>query len=137
MQVTRIILFSLLFVKLANADHPKLVKPINSILNGRSAIQAFDQDVLKSNKPVIVKFYLNGCPPCNRMKPVFENLASELAGKVEFIEIEANSFGQLSDKYGIQSAPTFVFFAGGKEVHRSRGVQSINELRSKIVPYIK
>lgn len=129
--------FKLLFLILLaiNLNASEYVKPISEILRGRSATDAFKQEILDSKRPTIVKFFLKGCPPCIRMKSVFENLARELKNKVLCIEVEVSSFENIAHAFNIQSAPTFVGFIDGKEVNRVNGVVSISKLKNLISPY--
>ena len=82
----------------------------------------FAQEVLRSEKPVLVDFWASWCGPCRMLGPVIDQLGSELTDvKVCKIDVDANQ--DLAAKYKVETIPTLVVFEGGKEVKRSVGVQ--------------
>lgn len=81
----------------------------------------FEQEVLKSDKPVIVDFWAAWCGPCKMLSPVVDQLAEELEGvKVGKINIDEQM--ELAEKYNVSSIPCVVAFKNGKEVNRSVGL---------------
>ena len=69
----------------------------------------FEEEVLKSDIPVMVDFYADWCGPCKMMMPVVESLAEEYEGKVKIGKIDSDEAGELAQKYGIMSIPNFLF----------------------------
>ena len=81
----------------------------------------FEQEVLKSDKPVIVEFGAAWCGPCKMLSPVVDQLAEELEGvKVGKINIDEQM--ELAEKYNVSSIPCVVAFKNGEEVNRSVGL---------------
>lgn len=81
----------------------------------------FEQEVLKSDKPVIVDFWAAWCGPCKMLSPVVDQLAEELEGiKVGKINIDEQM--ELAEKYNVSSIPCVVAFKNGEEVNRSVGL---------------
>ena len=81
----------------------------------------FEQEVLKSDKPVIVDFWAAWCGPCKMLSPVVDQLAEELEGvKVGKINIDEQMV--LAEKYNVSSIPCVVAFKNGEEVNRSVGL---------------
>ncbi len=81
----------------------------------------FEQEVLKSDKPVIVDFWAAWCGPCKMLSPVVDQLAEELEGvKVGKINIDEQI--ELAEKYNVSSIPCVVAFKNGEEVNRSVGL---------------
>lgn len=89
--------------------------------------QNFEEEVLKSEKPMLVDFWATWCGPCMRQGPIIEELAAEgyAVGKVDVDEEPA-----LAQRFGIMSIPTIVVFKGGKEVNRLVGLTPKDRLKS-------
>jgi thioredoxin 1 len=75
---------------------------------------AFDADVLKSDKPVLVEFGAKWCGPCKLMAPILEELATEYSGKVKVIKVDVDENRTLSDQYAQGGLPTLILFKGGQ-----------------------
>ena len=83
--------------------------------------QNFDEQVLKSDKPVMVDFWAPWCGPCQMAGPVIDELADELKGKVIIGKLNVDENQVVAGKYGVQSIPTVILFEGGIEVDRKVG----------------
>jgi thioredoxin 1 len=92
----------------------------------------FEEEVLKSNMPVLVDFWASWCIPSQMMMPVLEKLSIEMEGKaiIKKINVDQNPISR--DKYKIMGCPTFILFKKGNEMVRTVGAQSENQLRKII-----
>jgi thioredoxin 1 len=73
----------------------------------------FDEEVLRSEKPVIVDFWAPWCGPCKAIEPALEELAAG-SERVELVRIDIDENPRTADRYGVLSIPTVTLFAGGE-----------------------
>lgn len=90
----------------------------------------FKEEVLNSEKPVLVDFYADWCGPCNAMSPVIEELAKELEGKAKVGKINVDENSDIAVEYNVMSIPTLIVFKNGKEEKRLVGLRDKEELLS-------
>lgn len=84
--------------------------------------QNFEQEVLQSDKPVLVDFYADWCGPCKMMSPVIEEIADEKTdAKVCKLNIDEEM--EIAQKYGVMSIPTFMVFKDGEVSKRDMGAK--------------
>jgi thioredoxin len=81
----------------------------------------FEQQVLRSERPVLVDFWAPWCSPCLRMAPVFDAAAARHAGAAVFFKVNVDDNPVLIGRHGIQSIPTLILFKDGVEKHRLIG----------------
>ena len=84
--------------------------------------QNFEQEVLQSDKPVLIDFYADWCGPCKMMAPVIEEIAGE-ADDVKVGKLNIDNEMEIAQKYGVMSIPTLIVFRDGKEVKRDLGAK--------------
>ncbi|MGL5831239.1 MAG: thioredoxin [Candidatus Altimarinota bacterium] len=91
----------------------------------------FDQEVVKSDVPVLVDFYAGWCGPCKMMAPTIDKLAEEYKGKFKIVKLDVES-NETGNNLNVRSIPTLMFFKGGKVVDTLVGFKSEEVLRAKI-----
>ena len=92
----------------------------------------FEEEVLKSDKTILIDFWASWCGPCKMMSPVVDEIAEEMNGTVKVCKINIDEEQNLAVKYNVMSIPTFVVLKDGKEVGRSIGVQDKEEIISML-----
>lgn len=88
---------------------------------------SFDDEVLKSNVPVVVDFYAKWCGPCKNFGPIFHEVSQDpaYAGKVKFVKVEAADRNRsVTQQQRVQGLPTLVLYNNGQEVTRKTGSMS-------------
>jgi thioredoxin 1 len=91
----------------------------------------FDE-VLKTDKPILVDFWAEWCGPCKMIGPVVEELAGEYEGKVVIGKLDVDSNPEISAKYGIRSIPTLLVIKNGQVVDKQVGAVSKAVLSQKL-----
>ena len=81
----------------------------------------FEQQVLQSDKPVMVDFWAPWCGPCRAVAPVLEELAGEYADKVVIAKVNTDENPRYMSQLGIMAIPTMIFFKNGEMVDRIEG----------------
>jgi thioredoxin 1 len=76
--------------------------------------QTFEQEVLKSELPVIVDFWAEWCGPCHAVAPVLDKIAEERPAEVRLVKVNIDEEQELAMRYGVQSIPMMVLFKDGE-----------------------
>ncbi len=96
----------------------------------------FDEEVLRSEIPVLVDFWAEWCAPCLAVAPAVEELARRYAGRLKVCKVDVEQEMTLADRYNVFSIPCLVFFKDGAEVERHIGlasVQTLSELAERVL----
>ncbi len=89
----------------------------------------FEQEVLKSNVPVLVEFWATWCGPCQRVAPILEDLANDVKDLAKIGKLDVDEEYEIADELGIMSIPTLIVFKEGKVYQSTIGVQSKDTLK--------
>lgn len=84
-------------------------------------METFEQEVLKSDKPVVVDFWASWCGPCKMLSPVVDQVADEVTD-VKVVKVNVDENEPVAIKYNVSSIPTLIRFVDGAEERRSTGV---------------
>ncbi len=92
----------------------------------------FENEVLQSEKPVLVDFWAPWCGPCKAIGPVIEELAGTFGEKIKFAKCNVDNNPVTPGKYGIRAIPTLIFFKGGNVVDQITGMVAKSKLEETI-----
>jgi thioredoxin 1 len=85
--------------------------------------QNWEQEVVKSDKPVLVDFWAPWCGPCRQLAPTIDSLATKYAGKVKVGKLNTDDNQDLAVRYGISGIPAVLLFKGGEQKDKIVGLQ--------------
>ena len=83
---------------------------------------SFESQVLQAREPVLVDFWAPWCGPCRMLAPLLDQIAREQAGKVKIVKVNVDENPALAGRFGVQSIPTLLYFAGGELRDQSVGL---------------
>lgn len=92
----------------------------------------FEEEVIKSEVPVLVDFWADWCAPCKMIAPIVEQLAGEFDGKVKFTKLDVDSNPKVATTYGIRGIPTLLIFSGGSPVDQVVGAVAKAVLKGRL-----
>ena len=92
----------------------------------------FDKEVLQSELPVIVDFYSDSWIPCKQLSPILGDIEDDYEDKAKVVKVNINFDEELMEKYEVMASPTLVFFKGGEEKDRTRGLVKKAEIEEKL-----
>ena len=88
----------------------------------------FEEEVMKSNIPVIVDFWAAWCGPCRMQAPIMEDLANSMGDKLKVCKVNVDEETDIAVKYNIMSIPTLVYFKNGNIINTVVGLHSKDEI---------
>ena len=96
----------------------------------------FEDQVLKSELPVLVDFWAEWCAPCSMIAPVVEEIARKYDGKLRVCKLNVDEGPNTASRYGIMAIPSLLIFKSGEVVDKIVGVVPKKTLEEKIRPHI-
>lgn len=93
----------------------------------------FEEEVLRSDIPVVVDFWAVWCGPCSLQSPELAKFQRAHEGEVKTVKINVDEEQALASEFGVQAIPTLILFKDGKEVKRAVGLQSVEKLEEQFL----
>jgi len=93
---------------------------------------SFEDDVLKSDVPVLVDFWAAWCGPCKMIAPILDDVANEYQGKVKVCKVDVDANGDTPAKFGVRGIPTLILFKNGNAEATKVGALSKTQLTAFI-----
>ena len=98
--------------------------------------QTFEQEVLKSDTPVLVDFWATWCGPCRMVAPVLEEVATEQGEKIRVAKLDVDANPITAGRFGVRAIPTMIVFKNGREADRIVGYHPKPQLMQKLTPHL-
>ena len=95
----------------------------------------FEDQVLQSDKPVLVDFWADWCVPCHMVSPVVEEIGQERSESLRVAKLNVDDNPETARRYGVMSIPTLILFKGGEEAVRVVGAQPKDNILKQIEPH--
>lgn len=89
---------------------------------------SFKEEVIKSDKPVLIDFYADWCGPCKAMSSVIKEVAIEISENVKVLKVNVDEESELSSQYEISTIPTLILFKNGEAIKNIVGLRDKSEI---------
>lgn len=97
--------------------------------------QTFNE-AIQSQKPLLVDFWAEWCPPCKAMAPALEEIANDLVQAIDVAKLDADAHPTVCQQENVRSLPTLVLYKDGEEVTRIIGAVGLETLRETLAEYL-
>jgi thioredoxin 1 len=97
------------------------------LLKKRNMNSSFD-NIIKSEKPVLIDFFATWCGPCKVLGPILKEVKDNLGDGISIIKIDVDKNQQIASKYQVRGVPTMILFQEGKQLWRESGVLDKNAI---------
>jgi len=92
----------------------------------------FEQEVIQSERPVVVDFWAEWCGPCHMVSPVLDQIAEERVDELRLVKVNIDEEPELAQRYGIMSIPTIMLFKDGEPAAAALGAQPKGSLEKAL-----
>jgi thioredoxin 1 len=106
------------------------------IINQQLAMPTSFQDLIKSEKPVLVDFHATWCGPCKMMTPILQELKKDVGENLTIIKVDIDQQPGIARTYNVQSVPTLALFRNGQLKWRQSGVIPAAQIKRAIQPHL-
>jgi len=91
------------------------------------------ENIIKSEKPILIDFFATWCGPCKTLAPILKQVKDSLGERITILKIDVDKNQELAAKYQVRGVPTMVLYQNGKQLWRQSGVLSKEEILKTIV----
>jgi thioredoxin 1 len=91
------------------------------------------ENIIKSEKPILIDFFATWCGPCKMLAPILKEVKDSLGERITILKIDVDKNQELSSKYQVRGVPTMILFQNGKQLWRQSGVLTKDEIIKTIV----
>ena len=92
----------------------------------------FEQEVLQSDKPVLVDFWAEWCGPCHAVSPVLDRIVEERNGELKLVKVNIDEEQELAMRFGVQSIPTMILFKDGQPAAATIGARPKGDIERQL-----
>ena len=96
----------------------------------------FARDVLAADRPVLVEFTADWCPPCKMIAPVLDQIARDEADRLKIVSLDVDVNPETTRRYGVLGMPTLVLFSGGEVVSQTVGARPRAAILRELEPHL-